>query len=108
MRSFYICQIQEKKLEYGETVHQLFKDFKKAYDSVRRKVLYSILIGFGEPTNLVQLVCYIATAFQHCFRIHHWESPGKPNGSHHQLLVHADDVYLLGDNMENIKTVQKN
>jgi hypothetical protein len=28
-----------KKWEYNETVHQLFIDFKKAYDSVRREVL---------------------------------------------------------------------
>jgi len=27
-----------KKLEYNEAVHQLFIDFKKAYDSVRREV----------------------------------------------------------------------
>jgi hypothetical protein len=27
-----------KKWEYDETVHQLFIDFKKAYDSVRREV----------------------------------------------------------------------
>ena len=31
-----------KKREYNEEVHQLFIDFKKAYDSVRREVLYSI------------------------------------------------------------------
>jgi hypothetical protein len=31
----------EKKWEYNETVHQLFIDFKKAYDSVRREVLYN-------------------------------------------------------------------
>jgi hypothetical protein len=30
-------------LEYNEAVHQLFVDFKKAYDSVRREVLYNIL-----------------------------------------------------------------
>jgi hypothetical protein len=29
----------EKKWEYNGTVHQLFTDFKKAYDSVRREVL---------------------------------------------------------------------
>jgi hypothetical protein len=29
-----------KKWEYSETIHQLFIDFKKAYDSVRREVLY--------------------------------------------------------------------
>ena len=34
----------EKKWEYNEEVHQLFIDFKKSYDSVRREVLYNILI----------------------------------------------------------------
>jgi hypothetical protein len=29
---------------YNERVHQLFIDFKKTYDSVRREVLYNILI----------------------------------------------------------------
>jgi hypothetical protein len=33
-----------KKWEYNETVHQLFIDFKKAYDSVRRGGLYNILM----------------------------------------------------------------
>jgi hypothetical protein len=41
---FCIRQILEKKWEYNETVHQQFIDFKKAYDSVRRKLLYSALI----------------------------------------------------------------
>jgi hypothetical protein len=45
-----------KKWEYNETVHQLFIDFKKAYDSVRREVLYNILIEFGAPMKLVRLV----------------------------------------------------
>ena len=46
---FCIRQILEKKWEYNEAVHQLFIDFKKAYDSVRREVLYNILIEFGVP-----------------------------------------------------------
>jgi len=46
----------EKKWEYNEEVHQLFIDFKKAYDSVRREVLYKILIEFGIPRKLVRLV----------------------------------------------------
>ena len=46
---FCIRQIIEKKREYNEAVHQLFTDFKKAYDSVRGEVLYKILIEFGIP-----------------------------------------------------------
>jgi hypothetical protein len=42
--------------EYNETVHQLFIDFKKAYDSMRREVLYNILIEFGVPLKLVRLI----------------------------------------------------
>jgi hypothetical protein len=45
-----------KKWEYNETVHQLFIDFKKAYDSVRREVLYNNLIESGVPTKLVRLI----------------------------------------------------
>jgi hypothetical protein len=45
-----------KKLEYNETVRQLFVDLKKAFDSVRREVLYDILIEFGAPMKLVRLI----------------------------------------------------
>ena len=53
---FFIRQILEKKWEYNEEVHHLFIDFKKAYDSVRREVLYKILIEFGIPKKLVRLI----------------------------------------------------
>jgi hypothetical protein len=33
-----------KKWKYNGTVHELFIDSEKAYDSVRREVLYNILI----------------------------------------------------------------
>jgi len=37
-------------------VHQLFIDFEKAYDSVRREVLYNILIEFGIHMKLIRLI----------------------------------------------------
>ena len=51
-----ICQIVEKKWEYNEAVHQLFIEFKKAYDSVRREVLYNTLNEFGILMKLVRLI----------------------------------------------------
>ncbi|PNF34567.1 hypothetical protein B7P43_G10641 [Cryptotermes secundus] len=47
---------EKKKWEYDETVHQLFIDFKKAYDSVMKEVLYNILIELGIPMKLVRLI----------------------------------------------------
>jgi hypothetical protein len=46
----------EKKWEYNETVHQVFIDFKKVYDPVRREVLYNIRIEYGVPIKLVRLI----------------------------------------------------
>jgi len=56
---FCIRQILEKKWGCNEAVHQLFVDFKKAYDSVRREVLYNILIECGIPMKLVRLIKYV-------------------------------------------------
>jgi hypothetical protein len=48
--------IGEKKWEYDGSVHQPFIDFSKAYDSVRREVLYNILIEFGIPKKIVRII----------------------------------------------------
>jgi hypothetical protein len=53
---FCIHEILEKKWEYNEAVHRLFIDFKKVYDSVRREVLYNILIEFGIPMKQARLI----------------------------------------------------
>jgi hypothetical protein len=53
---FHIWQILEKKWKYNGMVHQLFIDFKKAYDSGKKEVLYNILLGFGISKKLVRLI----------------------------------------------------
>jgi retron-type reverse transcriptase len=53
---FYIQHILEKKWEYKGTVHKLFIDFKKAYDSVKREVLYNVPLEFGIPKKLVKII----------------------------------------------------
>jgi hypothetical protein len=37
----------EKKWEYNGAVHQLFKDFKKTNNTVRREVPYNNVTEFG-------------------------------------------------------------
>jgi hypothetical protein len=42
--------------EYDGTVHQLLIDLKRVYDSIKREVLYNILLKFGIPKKLVRLI----------------------------------------------------
>jgi purine nucleoside phosphorylase len=51
-----ITNMVTTRREYNEAVHYLFIDFKKAYDSVRREVLYNILTEFGITMKLVRLI----------------------------------------------------
>jgi hypothetical protein len=53
---FFTLQIPDKKWEYNGTVNQLFIEFEKAYASVRRVVLFRILIEFGILMELVRLI----------------------------------------------------
>jgi hypothetical protein len=45
-----------EKWEYNGMAHQLFIDFKKAYDSVKREVLYNTLLESGISKKLVRLI----------------------------------------------------
>ena len=47
----YFAFVKYLRKNRNESVHQLFIDFLKAYDSVIREILYNILIEFGIPRN---------------------------------------------------------
>jgi hypothetical protein len=42
-----------KNWEYNGTVSQIFTDFKKVYDSLRRKIMYNNLIDLGIPKKYI-------------------------------------------------------
>lgn len=49
---FTVKQVLDKCWEYNVEVHQIFEDFKQAYDSVNRNALFRIMLQFGIPKNL--------------------------------------------------------
>jgi hypothetical protein len=111
-------------------VHQLFIDFKKAYDSIKREVLYNILLEFCTPKKLVRLIkmCLnetyskdrVGKLLSDKFPIQNGLKQGDApppllyrnvqenevvlewNGTH-QLLIYADDVNFLGYSVNTIK-----
>jgi len=43
-------------MELQKAVHQLFMDFRRAYDSVKMEVFYNVLIEFGIPMKMARLI----------------------------------------------------
>jgi hypothetical protein len=52
---FALVRCWSKKWEYNETVHQLFINFMKAYDSVWREVLNCNLTDLGVSMKIVTI-----------------------------------------------------
>ena len=60
---FMLRQIGEKSWEFNRKVWNIFIDFSQAYDSVHRESLWRILVSFGVPDKIVNLLkaCYAHT-----------------------------------------------
>lgn len=52
---FILRQSLEKFYEYDKQLHQLYVDFKQAYDSLDRGKIYKIMREFGIPSKLIRL-----------------------------------------------------
>jgi hypothetical protein len=52
----YTAYVKYLRKNFTVEVHQLFIDFKKDCDSVRKVVLHNILIEFSIPMNLLRLI----------------------------------------------------
>jgi hypothetical protein len=53
---FTVRQILEKCSDHGKDTHQLFIDFKAAYDSIDRQSLYAAMEELSIPQKLIALV----------------------------------------------------
>jgi hypothetical protein len=107
---------------YNKTVHELSIDFKKSYISMRREVSYNFPMEFGvtmkfvtqiKKCNIQVNICMITFlkgdalspqllnfALEYAIRmVQKIHLALKFNGTH-QLLTYADDVNLLGHNID--------
>jgi hypothetical protein len=128
-----MCKIPDKKWGYNETVCQLYIDFKKAYDSVRGKVLCYVLTEFGVHMKLAGLIkmslnetcCKVLVwyfpyskcfetkkgftvinfnfAFEYTIREIQENQLKLKLSGTHQLMFYADEVHPSGNNVNPIQ-----
>jgi hypothetical protein len=71
-----------EKMAYNERVHQLFTEFKKAYDSIKREEFYNNLIKVGVPMKKDRLIkmCFKETYSLACIGKHISDMFSTENG----------------------------
>jgi len=66
---FTVKNLLEKAWEHNVEIHQIFVDFQKAYDSIRRDKLYTIMVHFGIPNELIRLTKATMENSTYCVKI---------------------------------------
>ena len=75
---FAIRQTQEKVYEYNIHLHNLYIDFKQAFDSVNSGRMLNDLMIVGIPKKLVQLISVTMTGSKATVRVDNQYTPAFP------------------------------
>ncbi|KAL4119565.1 hypothetical protein QTP88_012370 [Uroleucon formosanum] len=111
---FIIRQLAQKTWEFDQESHTLFVDFKKAYESINRESIYKIL-DFRIPKKLKGLIkatlnrtmVKVKVVLEKVIRMMNI-SPDegmKLDGILISILAYADDIVLLGNNINTVKSL---
>ncbi|PSN45739.1 hypothetical protein C0J52_17107 [Blattella germanica] len=85
-------------------MNELYVDFKKAYDSIKREKLYIGLIRMylNGTKSRVRVGKQVSDIFEIHNGLKQGDAPVQLIGIH-KLLLYADDIVLLGDSEEKLK-----
>ena len=75
---FTARQIQEKCREQNKDLFITFIDLTKAFDTVNREILWSILRKFGVPPKFLNILIQLHTGMQACVLVGGEQSPSFP------------------------------
>ena len=67
---FVICRLQELARKKRIPLYVCFIDLTKAYDSVGRTFLWTVLTRFGVPQNMISVIRQFHDGMRACVRLH--------------------------------------
>ena len=67
---FVIRRLQELARKKRTPLYARFIDLTKAYDSVDRTLLWTVLARFGVPHNMISVICQIHDGMRACVWLH--------------------------------------
>ena len=62
---FGVCPVLEQSVEWQAILYVTFIDFEKAFDSVKREVMWLTLQEYGTPRKIIQIIKILYDRFKH-------------------------------------------